>query len=109
MTTEFLAEIGQAYDLMEELAARAELQDDVVILTTFGEIKKLDDIWVVDLTHDLYFFEDVLSLFVAYLVSTPHRHCWIVAGSASFVRCGGGGELDVLRTSTTLGCFLKSG
>lgn len=109
MATEFLAEIGQAYDLMEELAARAELQDDIVILTTFGEIEKLDDVRVVDLTHDLDFFEDVLSLHVAYLVSTPHPHWWVVAGSASSVRCGGGTELDVMRTSTTLGCFLKSG
>ena len=62
MTTEFLAEIGQAHDLMEELAARAQLQDDVVVLSRFGEVEKLDDIRVVELTHDLYFFQDISSL-----------------------------------------------
>ena len=75
VSTEILAEVGQADDLMEELAARAELQDNVVVLSGFGEVDKFDDIRVVELSHDLYLFEDVRSLFEKIrLISCDNRN-----------------------------------
>lgn len=62
MSTEVLAEVGQPDNLMEEFAARAELEHNVVILTGFGEVDEFDNIGMVELSHDLYFFEDVRSL-----------------------------------------------
>ncbi len=62
MSTEILAEVGQPDDLMEELAARAELQDNVVVLTRFGEVDEFDDIGMVQLSHDLNLLENVRSL-----------------------------------------------
>lgn len=62
VSTEILAEVGQPDDLMEELAARAKLQDNVVVLTGFGEVDEFDDIGMVELSHDLDFLEDVCSL-----------------------------------------------
>lgn len=47
---------------MEKLASRTELENDVVVLTRLGEVNELDDIRVVELSHNLYFFEDVCSL-----------------------------------------------
>lgn len=62
MPTEVLAEVGQPDNLMEELAAGAELEDDVVVLTGFGEVDEFDNVGMVELSHDLYLFEDVRSL-----------------------------------------------
>lgn len=62
VATEILAEVGQPDDLMEELAARAELQDNVVVLTGFGEVDEFDNVGMVELSHDLYLLEDVRSL-----------------------------------------------
>lgn len=47
---------------MEELTTRAELKDNVVVLTSLGELDKLDNVGVIELTHDLNFFEDVGTL-----------------------------------------------
>lgn len=47
---------------MEKLATRAELKDDVVVLTSLREFDKLDDVGMVKLTHDLDLFEDVGAL-----------------------------------------------
>lgn len=47
---------------MKQLAARTKFQDDVIVLPRLGEVDELDDIGVVELTHDLHFFEDVCSL-----------------------------------------------
>lgn len=63
MTREVLAEISQADNLVEQLATRAELEDDVVVLACFGKFDELDDVWMFELSHNLYFFEDVGSLF----------------------------------------------
>ena len=56
------AKIGKTHDLVEELAAGAELEDDVVVLTRLGEVNELDDVRVVELPHDLDFLEDVRAL-----------------------------------------------
>jgi hypothetical protein len=47
---------------VEELAARAKLKDDVVILTRFGEVYELDNVRMVKLAHDLDFLENVGTL-----------------------------------------------
>ena len=47
---------------MEELASRAQLENDVVVLSGLGEFDELDDVWVVELPHNLHFLEDVRSL-----------------------------------------------
>lgn len=47
---------------MEQLATRAQLEYDVIVLARLGEINELDDVGMVKLAHDLYFFEDVRSL-----------------------------------------------
>jgi len=47
---------------VEELTTRAELKDDVVVLAGLGELDKLDNVRVVELTHDLNFLEDVGTL-----------------------------------------------
>lgn len=47
---------------MEELASRAELKDDIVVLARLGKIDKSDDVGVIQLAHDLHLFEDVGSL-----------------------------------------------
>ena len=57
-----LAEVRKADNLVEEFATWAEFEDDVVILFGFGELDKLDDVGVVNLSHDLDFFEDVCAL-----------------------------------------------
>ena len=72
MSAEIFAEVSQADNLMEKLAARAELQNDVVVLAGFGEIDQLDDIRVVDLSHNLHFFENIGSLEGTTSVSKMH-------------------------------------
>lgn len=47
---------------MEELTSRAQLENNVVVLFGLGEFDELDDIWVVELSHNLHFLEDVRSL-----------------------------------------------
>ena len=44
MTAQVFAEVGQSNDLMEELAPRAKLKDDVVILARFGEVDEPDNV-----------------------------------------------------------------
>lgn len=62
MSTKLLAEIGQSNNLVEQFASRTQLQHDVIILGRFGEVHELDDVGVIDLSHNLHFFEDVGSL-----------------------------------------------
>lgn len=62
MPTEIFAKVGQSHDLVEELAAGAELEDDVVILAGFGKVDQFGDIGVVEVAHNLHFLEDVRSL-----------------------------------------------
>jgi hypothetical protein len=56
---EILAEVGQSDDLVEQLAAGRQLEDDVVVLPRLGKVDELDDVGVVELLHDLDFFQDV--------------------------------------------------
>ena len=63
MTTQILTEIRQANNLVKELATRAEFQNDVIILSGFGEVDELHDVGMIDLPHYLHLFQDVCSLF----------------------------------------------
>lgn len=62
MTRKFFAKVCQANNLMEELAALGEFENDVVILSRFRKFDEFDDVWMIKLTHDLYFFQDVGAL-----------------------------------------------
>jgi hypothetical protein len=62
MTSQILAEVGQTHDLMEQLAAGTQLQDDVVKLRRLGELDEFDNIWVIQLAHYLDFFQDIGAL-----------------------------------------------
>ncbi len=42
-----LAEVGEAHDLVEELAARAQLQNDKVVLPRLVEVDELYDVTVI--------------------------------------------------------------
>lgn len=63
MATEVFTEVRQANNLMEELPAGAEFQDDIIILARLGKLNQFDDVRVIDLAHNLYFFQDVGSLY----------------------------------------------
>lgn len=67
MPTEIFAKVGQSHDLVEELAAGAELEDDVVILPGFGKVDQFGDIGVVEVAHDLHFLEDIRSLWMRHV------------------------------------------
>ncbi len=38
VSREILAEVGQTHNLVKELASRAKFEDNVVILSRFGEV-----------------------------------------------------------------------
>ena len=59
MTTQGFAEICQAYNLVEKFTAWAQLEDNVIVLARLGEVNEPDDIGMIELAHDLDFFEDV--------------------------------------------------
>ena len=62
VTTEILTEVCQSDNLMKQLASRTELENNVVILPGFREINEINDVGVVQLAHDLNFFENIRSL-----------------------------------------------
>lgn len=62
MARQLLAEVGQSYDLVEQLATGGQLQHNVVVLLGFGKFNELDDVGVVKLTHDLNLFQDIRAL-----------------------------------------------
>jgi hypothetical protein len=62
VSTEVFAEIGQTHNLVEKFSAWTQLKYDVIILSRLGEIDEADNIWVIQLPHDLNFLEDVGSL-----------------------------------------------
>ena len=47
---------------MEKFSTRAQFQHDVVVLLRLAELNKLDDVRVIEVSHDLDFLEDVCSL-----------------------------------------------
>ena len=62
MSRKILAEVGQTDNLMKQLATWAEFKHDVVVLPRFLKFDKLDNVGVVDLTHDLTLLEDIGAL-----------------------------------------------
>lgn len=62
MSGEIFAEVGEADDLMEKLAARAKFKDNIVILSCLLKFDEFDNIRVLNLSHDLDFLQDVRSL-----------------------------------------------
>ena len=66
---EILAKVGEANNLVEKLATRAKLEDNVVVLPCLLELDELDNVGVVDLAHDLHLFENVGTLLGARLTS----------------------------------------
>lgn len=62
VTCQVFAKVRKTDDLMEELAAGAQLQDDIIVLAGFGEVDEADNVGVVELPHDLNLFQDVGAL-----------------------------------------------
>ena len=62
VAAQVFAEVRQSYNLMKEFSSGTEFQDDVVVLARFGEADKLDDVWMIELSHNLYFLQDIGSL-----------------------------------------------
>jgi hypothetical protein len=56
---EMFAKVGEANDLMEELSTRGQLKNDVIILPRFRKVYEFDDVGMIQLSHDLNFFQDV--------------------------------------------------
>lgn len=109
MSTEIFTEVCQPNNLVEELATRAELENDVVVLGRLGEVDQLDDIGVIYLSHDLHFFKNVGSLECIILVSNLHGTDWSVSADKHQNADNVEGTERLMRTSTTFGCFLKFG
>ena len=59
---EVFAEVCETYDLVEQFAARAQLQHDKIVLPRLAEINEFDDIGMIQLSHNLNLFEDVCTL-----------------------------------------------
>lgn len=70
-----LAEVSEADDLVEELAAWRKLENDVVVLFGFGKVDEVDDVGVFELAHDLDLLQNVRSLRP---VSVQPGHEWSV-------------------------------
>lgn len=72
MPGEILAEVRQTHNLVEQLAARCQFKDDVVVLARLGEVDKLDDVGMVKLAHDLHLFQNIGSLLT--VMVNPHKN-----------------------------------
>lgn len=85
MARQLFAEVGQSYDLVEQLATGGQLQNDVVVLLGLGEFDELDDVWVIELAHDLNLFEDIRALDwqLASVVSRHRVHAFEATTSGS--------------------------
>ena len=59
---QLLAEVCQTHNLVEKLATRRKFENNVVVLSGFGEFDELDNVGVVKLTHNLDLLEDIRSL-----------------------------------------------
>lgn len=60
--TQLLTKVCQPHYLMEQFASWAKFQDDVIVLAGFREVDQLHDMGVVNLPHDLNFFENICPL-----------------------------------------------
>lgn len=105
MPRKIFTEVGKTHDLMEQLATRAELKDDVVVLFGLGKVDQFDDVGVIQLSHNLDFFKDICSLQIAG-VSEALKEKRIFAGIN--VTEPSIGNKREMRTSTVFGA-LKSG
>ena len=68
MSTQILAEVGQAHDLVKEFAARAEFEDDVIVLRGLGEADQPDDIRMIESAHNGGLLEDIGALSAVHLI-----------------------------------------
>jgi hypothetical protein len=62
MTRKIFAEVCKANNLMEQFSARTEFENDKVVLARLVEINQLDDVGVIQLSHNLNFLQDIRSL-----------------------------------------------
>lgn len=62
MPAQILREVRQPHNLVKQLSALEQLQDDVIVALAFHEGNQLDDVGVVQAAHNLDFFEDIRSL-----------------------------------------------
>lgn len=62
VTAQILAEVCQPHNLMEQLPSGAKFQDNVIILSRLGKVNQLDNVWVINLAHNLDFLENIGSL-----------------------------------------------
>ena len=69
---EVLAKVCETNDLVEELAAGAQLKDDVVVLVRLCELDELDNVGVVELAHNLDFLQDVCPLPMSQYLTLPN-------------------------------------
>ena len=92
---------------MEELASRAQLENDVVVLSGLGEVDELDDVWVVELSHNCHFLEDVRSLHAHYVSNQSQSDIGKETKPRLLITRRTLGLL-YYRTSTVFGAFLKS-
>ena len=80
MPTEVFGKVCQTHNLVEQLASRGKLKNDVVVLSRFGKVDQLDNVGVIELAHDLDFFKDVRSL--------QGRSQWTFGKDVVFGFCG---------------------
>jgi hypothetical protein len=73
VTAEVFTEIGQAHNLMEQLAPWTQFQNDIIVLARLGEFDQFDNIGVIELSHDLDLFQDVRALQQILAYSTTDR------------------------------------
>ena len=92
---------------MEELASRAQLENDVVVLSRLGEFDEPDNVWVVELLHDLHFLEDVRSLHAHYVSNQSQSDIGKETKPRPLMTQRALG-LVYYRTCTVFGAFLKS-
>lgn len=62
VSRQLFAKVGEANNLVEQLATRSKLENNVVVRFRLGKVNQLDDVGVVKLSHNLDFFEDVGTL-----------------------------------------------
>ena len=73
MSAQILAKICQSNNLVEELSTRAKLEDNEIVLARFRKADKFDNIWVVQLSHYLNFFENIGTLFNTSVSTIPTK------------------------------------
>lgn len=62
VSAEIFAKVGQSDYLVEQLTARAQLEDDEVILAGLRKGDELDNVRVIQLSHYLNLFQNIGSL-----------------------------------------------